>query len=516
MELRIAEDFRAAPATIILVETLQTGRGAWRYAAVSVAAALFLFPIVRVYQATLDEGTYLDGAVRILHGALPYRDFVEPAGPGSFYWIALWFSIFGASFTVARLLLLLTGVVLVTLTFALARRLGGTGYLAAGFVLVTSIPMMLMNSPHYDSNVLVLFAVLAFLNRRSVIAGVCLGLADLCMQGKGLYIVAALGVWLFWQGQRKQVLKLIAAWSTPLLCAAAWFISQHALGDALYSTVLWPLRGYSGANTAPYAFPIGDYLHHWWSLFIGRGPVVAVLMVALWSVPFFFVAALPVIAPGMALLTRSWQSARLPVWLAGFALFASEMHRHDLEHLLNATLLLSILFVTLCETTSLKWPKLATALLALSVFLYGGIEVFNAVSQKGSSQGRRGTLAGTDGSAVLTFLQSHTKPGEPVLVYPYRPVFYFWADLKNASRYTLLMYGYNTDDQFREVVRELDRQHVRYVLWDENFGPQNARTVFPSYRPPESSRLILELYLCSTYRKVATVGGFSVMQRIAE
>jgi hypothetical protein len=51
------------------------------YALLALFVAAFLLPVVSVYQATVDEGTYLDGAARILGGALPYRDFFEPAGP---------------------------------------------------------------------------------------------------------------------------------------------------------------------------------------------------------------------------------------------------------------------------------------------------------------------------------------------------------------------------------------------------------------------------------------------------
>src|SRR5579864_1234053 len=50
-----------------------------------------------------DEGIVLQGAERVLHGQVPYRDFFSFYTPGSFYFLALWFRIFGDSFIMARL-----------------------------------------------------------------------------------------------------------------------------------------------------------------------------------------------------------------------------------------------------------------------------------------------------------------------------------------------------------------------------------------------------------------------------
>src|SRR5215470_17178103 len=49
-----------------------------------------------------DEGIVLQGAQRILHGQVLYRDFFSYFTPGSYYWLALLFKVFGSSFMVAR------------------------------------------------------------------------------------------------------------------------------------------------------------------------------------------------------------------------------------------------------------------------------------------------------------------------------------------------------------------------------------------------------------------------------
>ena len=42
-----------------------------------------------------DEGIYMDAALRILHGQMPYKDFFAFSGPGSFFLTAASSRIFG-------------------------------------------------------------------------------------------------------------------------------------------------------------------------------------------------------------------------------------------------------------------------------------------------------------------------------------------------------------------------------------------------------------------------------------
>src|SRR5215468_4326951 len=61
------------------------------------------------YRYTLligDEGIILQGAQRILAGQVLYRDFFSFLTPGSYYWVALFFKLFGSSILVARAVLL--------------------------------------------------------------------------------------------------------------------------------------------------------------------------------------------------------------------------------------------------------------------------------------------------------------------------------------------------------------------------------------------------------------------------
>src|ERR1700751_4476719 len=68
-----------------------------------VAVLLFLFSLAylcifrRHTSLEPDEGIVVQGAERILGGEVPYRDFFTFYTPGSFYFVALLFKLFGDS-----------------------------------------------------------------------------------------------------------------------------------------------------------------------------------------------------------------------------------------------------------------------------------------------------------------------------------------------------------------------------------------------------------------------------------
>jgi len=74
------------------------------------------------FEVDVDEGLFIHGAERALHGQLPLKDFHQYM-PGRYYLLAIWFLIFGKSIAVARLLLILVHTLKNILMFHVARRL---------------------------------------------------------------------------------------------------------------------------------------------------------------------------------------------------------------------------------------------------------------------------------------------------------------------------------------------------------------------------------------------------------
>ena len=75
------------------------------YLIFALCASLYFLPFMRMLLGNGDEGLLIYGAVRIAHGQVFARDFFEVVGPGTFYWLALFFKLFGITFVATRICL---------------------------------------------------------------------------------------------------------------------------------------------------------------------------------------------------------------------------------------------------------------------------------------------------------------------------------------------------------------------------------------------------------------------------
>ena len=515
-------------------------RKALSYLITAFVSALYLFPFIRLFTWAPDEGISEYGAEVILRGGMPFRDFIELYPPGSYYWLALFFRLFGVTLFTARGLLLCEGVVTAVLVFFLSRRLGGTGLFATALLITTSIPIGVLNSPHYDANLFALAAFALFIiaerrlsglssgrapqNGRTYVllflASLLAGWTSCLLQEKGLYLAAAfvISLLLLHPGKRFCLAALVAlGYALPLVAEVGLFASRGALRDLIYANVKLPLSIYHSINAVHYGYFLWEVkIQQWFSGVQGHMPLpLAVVFVAALSVPFVLIMLLPFAVPalGLAERARAFSRAWLPYWPAAFAIFASELHRLDIGHLRNGCLLLAVLFFALTEMHPKPFLRHLVLVVAFCTVLNGAVNLAGALSYKTVIHTRRGTLLAPERDTALEFLLSHTRPGDNVLVYPYRPVYYFLADLRNPTRLDCFIYDKYVEPLFREAVRDLDRKRVRYVLWDAVFSGENLRSLFPSYRPPPPDQLIMEPYLESHYHQIAFENGFRILER---
>jgi hypothetical protein len=204
----------------------------------------------------------------------------------------------------------------------------------------------------------------------------------------------------------------------------------------------------------------------------------------------------------------------LPYWLAGAALWLSEMHRKDMPHIVFGSPLLVILAFYLYRRARGKWAHWTLHLITICAFALALLNPLVAMLAPHTRYTRRGVMRdGFSETAVLQFLNERVKPGQAIFVYPYAPLYYFLSATRNPTRYSILMYQINTESQFREAVQSLETNNVRYVVWDRSF-PQWVNRWFPAYHIPPQDKLIMEPYLVEHYRAVGGTGtGFQFLER---
>jgi 4-amino-4-deoxy-L-arabinose transferase-like glycosyltransferase len=498
------------------------------------AAFAYLCLFAGVLQRIGDEGTLVNGAARVAEGAVPYRDFADLANPLSFYWLGGWFAAFGTSLAVARLLLVLTGACTAALVYWLAARAYGlrTGLTAAVLTTVLGIPFWPATNHHWDSNLFFL-ATLACLalwqsrpgSRYALLAGIGAAATAGFMINKGaLALLVALVM--VWRGQAagrsRTLVAVLVGFSGPIVAIGAVFVATGAVSDLLYINLIFPFTRYEDTGWVPYAFYFRDlaWVRPLAVLTQVVPPVAARLLAAVLAVPLGTLAAVPLLAvlsagartlPGR----EGWGEERALLWVGGIALWLSEAHRWDVFHLMYGSplILAGIIGEALVSGHERGWrSRLVGGLTACTVAL-GIWQSAVGLAAQVPQETRRGTVRTYARDDALQFLLDKTKPGDFVFVYPYYPMYYFLADVRNPTRYGILLYGYNTIAQFQEALEDLDRKRPEYVLWDRLVDGDNWKRWYPAYVQPPERDLIIEPYLNRYYKTIATKSGFRIMQR---
>jgi hypothetical protein len=248
--------------------------------------------------------------------------------------------------------------------------------------------------------------------------------------------------------------------------------------------------------------------------------VLALLMMP----PLWLIFCLPFLLLGLggffclnaANRSKIFSAAMLPYWAAGFALWISEFHRRDIMHLIYGSPLLLVLLFVISGYYLKKLRLLKSLVLGLitgCLILFGSFNTLVALGARQEIVTRRGKLYGFKQDRALQFLIEHTKPRDYVFIYPYYPMYYFLADVKNPTRYSILLYHINTEAQFNEVIENLQHKPVKYVLWDTLVDGPRIKTWFPQYEHPPEEKLHLERFLEDHYEVIAVENGFRILRR---
>lgn len=495
-------------------------------------SSLYLLPFMRFLWRARggDEGTFLYEAVRIVHGQVFARDFFEVIGPGTFYWVAIFFKLFGATFLAARICLFVTSLSTGLLMYFLSRRVCRRYYILPCIVLAgTSFGALWPAVSHHSaSNCFALLSVACIVlwqeRRRDsllFVAGALAGVTTCFLQPKGMLLLAALLLWLCIQRQRRaaplSALSLVCGGFCSVIgVIAVYFWSRDALWDLAYANFVWPSGHYSSVNVVPYA---KDLIRYYWGRYAiaGSGTSWTAAMAAVLMTPLLFVAAIPALLPILGARLK-WSIIRPEIvlyLLCGWALWLSELHRKDIAHLVFGSPLLIILCVHYLAEYRGRVADCALKFLTVSAVCLAAFNLALILLAHPMAT-RVGSVAVFESDPVLTFLDEQVAPGEKMFSYPASPMYYFLSNTTNPTPYSFLLYGYNSPSQFRDAIRILEHDKVKYVLWDTSFLAKDAPFIFPNMKSRPPIELIMEPYLESHYRLVKSENGVRIMERNSE
>jgi hypothetical protein len=496
------------------------------YSIFLLCASLYLIPFMRLLLAGSDEGLLTSGAVRVAHGQVFARDFFEIVGPGTFYWLALFFKLFGVSFVAERICLFISSLGTLSLMYFLSRRICSQSKILPTVILAGTYfgPVWPTISHHVDSNFFALMSivfVIAWIDSRRggllFVAGALAGLTTIFLQPKGLLLFAAIGAWLaILRAKRATSLAsiglLAAGYVSAIGLMVLYFWSHHALWDLIDANYLWPAKHYGPANVVSYAQGIFRDYWHGWASSMGHGWWTAVIA-SLLVVPFAFVAVIPVLLPslGIARIKSLQQPEILLYWLCGCALWVAEIHRKDMCHLVFGSPLLIILSIHYIEQYRTTLARVGLQLLSIGAVSLAGLNLCLALAAHPMAT-RVGTVRVFKNDPTLAYLDANVPPGQEIFIYPYNPILYYLSATTNPTRRSGLGYNYNSASDFQEVVQVLEQRRVKYVVWDTLLEDRALKLYF-SIKKPQSDQRILEPYFESHYYVVWEQGGIRVMER---
>jgi len=473
----------------------------WIAAGLFVASCLYLSLFRRYTNMDPDEGIILQGATRILNGEVLYRDFFSFLTPGSYYFLAMIFKVFGNSLIAARTVLVFCGGLFSVFTYWMARRTCSrwSALLTAYLVLVTCLPWRFVSLHNWDSTLwacLTLYCATLWVQARhwawALGTASFASLTFLFEQSKGVGLLAGLvvGFAVLLRMHRSTVrfarnhwLSLAVGFAWPFAVTVGYFAVHHGLAS-LQADWLWPLHHYSTTNHVSYGYQ--DWSDAARESMFASGPWVGRLVALLAVSPCFVLPVLPIIsivllcywalAARRGLLGKE-RAAHYMLVCSGLAglLLSVVLVRTNATHFFYLSPLFFLVVAWLMDGTDTRSGVLRNLRPLLTIITFVACTALglallvsnrNALS---TIQTRRGLVKAVEPDAVVEYLDAHVAPGSRIFVYPYLPLFYYLTATFSATRYEYLQPGLHTREQDESALDEIAAEGTAVVVLEPSF-----------------------------------------------
>jgi hypothetical protein len=526
-------------------------------ALLSVAAFAYLFSGLSYQLNVHDEGAWLYNAERVLAGDVPYRDYWSNYAPGQDYLLALLFKVFGPSIIVARVFSRLLAVVIVVLTYALARRLAPAGLA----LLAAALTTLWIKTFDWSSGSPILTAVFLTLvsclfiatflstgrTRWLALSGLCAGMSTLFRHDVGFFTFIAETVVLTsvvtsnsvdehaaregtLHPTSKQLAVYVGSTALVVVSVAALLIATVPAHDLLTDLVWFPLFRYPQVRSLPILWPIPNPGR----LMTGQLGSIQFLLITLERFQYYF--PLIVLAAAAVWVARAFKSGRpshrhwlgLLMLLLGVTFVNQIRVRFNVTHLFPLVIPAFILWAALLATEARRgWYSLVMwscgALTVISIFV-PRVEMWVASRAMPTATLQLARARGVEMPApeaealsqAVSYVEQHVPPGERIFVgnaghdqiFIANVMFYVLAARHSATKYHILEPGVATTQPVQQaIVRDLKSRARYVVLWTA------AQLREPNESGASSGVRDLDEFIGANYQLVQRFGNYDVLKR---
>ena len=463
-----------------------------------------------------DEGIYLDGALRVFHGQMPYRDFFSITGPGTFALVAASFHLFGVTLFAARIPVVFDIAIITACLFWLTSKLSDSK--AAIFAILIYVPFAtfvetaVVVNHRWDSAAWAILAGTLIIGASSnpslkwmgLAAGIAAGIAAWCTPPVALAVLALAACIAAYRATRPLFWMYCSGIALMFAAGVIWIVSTGTL-HAMLDSLVWNSSNYVGANRTWYAAVPGGYanLLHGSVLDIAIGLVI---------VAFF---TLPATIPFVSTIWLWKRPSRTVVILLsmGAALVLSAYPRWDLNHLTWVAAPFYVLTAALiARHPSPAMKKIVAGAVVIAASLCSAV-IFQQRIRETTQLTTLGRVHGRPGDlAMLGKIQSRVEPSDTLFVFPYRPLLYFVTGAQNPTRYSFLQPGMASDQDQLETVRELRARPPRWVIY-AHVSPRDILLTWPSTDPRRLDMPLIESFLRENYRAAERWGDLELLEQ---
>ena len=438
-----------------------------------------------------DEGLLAYGAVRVMHGEVPQRDFVSVQPPLSFYTAAGIFELCGTSLVSLRAFGLSLFLILPLLIYGVGRNFMGPvlAFAAAtpacilGLPYCNFVPLAVWQGIIASLGAVLLFfpAVCSIRQWLAFPAGILTAISLFLRHDQAVYtmgsIVALTVALALARGDSVPPTNLKRAsllWLTGialvLIPAIAVWWKMGALTEMFRQLILFPLTTYRKTSSLP--FP---------RFMIWRSIWETAVVLLFYLPPF--VQAIALLYLVLSIVRRRFGRHEavltfLVVWSALF--YLQVMIRSDFTHLMIALppfFLLMAFGWSIARQKFANYHKLNLALSGIFAILVASfLWVLHSFALPDVTRAnepltlKRGGVRIEQAHVIADFVQSlqaRVPPDHSILVLPYQPMLYFLSERRNPTRWNYLWPGDQTALDHERLIEEAERDPPAIVLLAE-------------------------------------------------